>query len=196
MTSKNFRKAANAATLVDYRNKQYVVSDRVVEPDGPDISGVAVTETWTLPQPLANSLGFLPFAIVTNQQILKITSLTVGGVQQPVYVGTAQPFISFRHTWWYFPQTNVLIPPNIQGLNPFPDPAATSPDPMSGQTVVIQYIAPAQSSNVTTNDPLAPTLGTCGSGVYEVTEQVKGITQQSDLAAIAVALLAKSGVIP
>jgi hypothetical protein len=198
MTSGGFRKAANVASLVDYRNKEYVVSDRVVEPDNslPPITGTSITETWTLPQALANSLGYLPLSVVTNFPMLKVTGLKVNGVAQPVYIGTQFPFISFRHTWWYFPQTNNLIPPNIQGLNGFPDPAVTSPDPSPGDVVEISYIAPQQSSGVVTADPLAPAFGTCGSGVYEHVEQVKGITKQSDITAIATALLARSGQVP
>lgn len=201
-TSKNFRKAACAVTLVDYRNKQYVVSDRVVEPDNsvPGITGTPTVETWTLPQQLANDLGYLPLSIVTNFPMLKVTKLEVdsgsGFVEQPIYLGTQMPFISFRHTWWYFAQTNNLIPPNIQGLNIFPDPAVISPDPSPGDIVRISYLAPTQSSQVVVNDPLAPLHGTCGSGVYEVVEQVKGITKQSDLNAIAQALLVRSGVVP
>lgn len=202
MTSKNFRKAANVASLVDYRNKEYVVSDRPVEPDNsiPDITGTSTVETWTLPQTLANDLGYLPLSVVTNFPMLKVTKLEVnsgsGFVEQPIYLGTTFPFISFRHTWWYFAQTNFLIPPNIQGLNGFPDPASTSPDPSPGDVVRITYLAPTQSSGVVTADPLAPAFGTCGSGVYEHVEQVKGITKQLDITAIANALLARSGLIP
>ncbi len=198
MTSGNWRKGTNQASLVDYRNKQYVVSDRVVEPDNsvPGITGTPTVETWTLPQQLANDLGYLPLSIVTNFPMLKVTGLKVNGVAQPVYSGTQQPFISFRHVWWYFPQTNNLIPPNVQGTNGFPDPPLTSADPSPGDVVEISYLAPTQSAAVQTADPLAPLNGTCGSGVYEVVEQVKGITKQSDLNAIANALLAKSGLVP
>lgn len=197
MTSRNFRKAANVASLQLYYNKPYAVSDRVVEPDNsvPGIIGTPTVETWTLPQQLANDLGYLPLSIVTNFPILKITGLKVNGVSQPFYSGTQQPFISFRHTWWYFPQSNSLIPPNIQGANIFPDPPLTSADPSPGDVVEISYLAPTQSSAVVAGDPLAPTLGTCGSGVYEWVEQVKGITKQSDLKAIVEALLAKNGIV-
>ncbi len=201
LTSKNFRKAANAASLQLYFNKPYAVSDRVVEPDNavPGIVGTPTVETWTLPQQLANDLGYLPLSIVTNFPMLKVTKLEVdsgsGFVEQPIYVGTAMPFISFRHTWWYFPQTNFLIPPNIQGLNGFPDPPLTSPDPSPGNVVRISYLMPTQASAVVIGDPLAPTFGTCGSGVYEWVEQVKGITKQSDLKAIVQALLSKNGTV-
>lgn len=198
MTSRNFRKAANVASLVDYRNKEYVVSDRPVEPDNavPGITGTPTVETWTLPQQLANDLGYLPLSIVTNFPMRKVTGLKVNGVSQPVYVGTQFPFINLRHVWWYFPETNFLIPPNVQNQNIFPDPPVTSADPSSGDVVEVSYLAPTQASGVVIIDPLAPALGTCGSGIYEHVEQVKGITKQSSIAAIATALLARSGVIP
>lgn len=198
LTSNNFRNPACTVTLLDYRNKQYVVSDRVVEPDNgvPGITGIQTVETWTLPQQLANDLGFLPLSVVTNFPMNKVTGLKVNGVAQPVYVGTQLPNINFRHVWWYFPQTNYLIPPNVQNQNIFPDPPEISADPSPGDVVEVSYITPRQSSQVVTNDPLAPLHGTCGSGVYEVVEQVKGITKQSDLNAIAQALLVRSGVIP
>lgn len=197
MTSGNFRKAANLTSLQLYYNKPYAVSDRVVEPDNgvPGIIGTPTVEDWTLPQALANSLGYLPLSVVTNFPMLKVTGLTVNGVAQPVYVGSQFPFINLRHVWWYFPQTNNLIPPNVQNQNIFPDPAVTSPDPSPGDVIEISYLAPTQSSAVVAGDPLAPTFGTCGSGVYEWVEQVKGITKQSDLKAIVEALLAKNGII-
>jgi hypothetical protein len=202
MTSKNFRKAACAVTLVDYRNKEYVVSDRPIEPDNavPGIVGTPTVEEWTLPQQLANDLGYLPLSVVTNFPMLKVTKLEVdsgsGFVEQPIYVGTQSISINFRHVWWYFPQTNFLIPPNPQGQNGFPDPPLTSADPSPGDIVRISYLMPTQASQVVTQDPLAPLHGTCGSGVYEHVEQVKGVSKRSSMNAIAQALLTRSGVIP
>ena len=195
----NFRKASMMTSLLDFRTKQYAVSDRNVVPaaSSPAITGTPITETWTLPQALANSLGYLPLSIVTNFPILKITSLTVNGVLQPTYSGTTYPPLNFRHAWWYFPQANNLIPPSATNNNPiFPTPTPTSADPSNGDVVVINYIAPQQQSQVVTNDPLAPTFGTCGSGVYEIVEMVKGVTSQDVLNQIAQAILARSGSIP
>lgn len=197
-TSGNFRRAAMTATLQSYRNKEYVVSDRAVTP-GPNSTGIVgtpITETWTLPQQLANDLGYLPLSIVTNFPMLKVTELKVNLVPQAVYIGTTFPPINFRHVWWYFPQTNYLIPPNAANANPFADPSPTSADPSPGDVVEISYIAPQQNAQVVTQDPLAPSFGTCGSGVYEYTDQVKGIVYQSDLNAFAQAFLARFGVIP
>lgn len=201
LTSKNYRKAACLVSLESYRNQEYVVSDRVVEPDNavPGIIGTPTVETWTLPQQLANDLGYLPLSVVTNFPMLKVTKLEVdsgsGFVEQPIYPGTVYPNINFRHVWWYFAQTNNLIPPNVQGTNGFPNPPLTSADPSPGNIVRISYLAPTQSSQVVKDDPLAPLHGTCGSGVYEHVEQVKNITKRSSMLAIAQALLAQSGIV-
>lgn len=194
-TQPTFRAASMKTSLDNYRTKQYVLSDRNItpEPSSSGITGTSITETWTLPQPLAQSLGYLPDAIVTNFPILKITKLTVDGVEQPVYVQTQYPFINLRHTWFYAPQTPYLTGPNVQNQNPFPDPDPISPDPSPGAVIVIEYIAPQQQTQVTTNDPLAPSFGLCGSGIFEAVEQVKGIDKASDLKNLADALIAKFG---
>lgn len=197
-TSPNWRKANMTTSLLEYATKDYAVSDRTVTPSstssGP--AGSTVTETYTLPQQAAVDRGFIFGSIITNLPILKITGLTVNGTPQPTYLGTQSPNISFRHTWWYFAQAPYLYPPSLAGANGFPDPAITSPDPSPGDVVVVTYIAPAQQSAVVPGDPLAPSTGTCGTGTYEVVEQVKGISVQADLDAIATAALAKRNVIP
>lgn len=198
-TTPNFRRASMATSLADFRTKQYAISDRNVTPatNAPNITGTPIVETWTLPQALAGSLGYLPLSIVTNFPMLKVTGLKVNGVDQPIYIGTQYPPINFRHVWWYFPQTNNLIPPSITNNNiAFSSPALTSADPANGDVVEISYIAPQQAAQVVQNDPLAPTFGTCGSGVYEVVEQVKGVDSQDVLNQIATAILARSGDLP
>lgn len=197
-SNSGIRHVSMTSSLLEYATKDYAISDRTVTPDptttGP--TGMTVTETYTLPQQAAVDRGFIFGSIITNFPILNITALTVNGVSQPTYLGTQTPNISFRHTWWYFSGAPYLYPPSVQGLNPFPDPAVTSPDPTAGQVVVITYLAPAQQNAVVPGDPLAPTTGTCGTGTFEVVEQVKGISLQSDLNAIATAALAKRNVIP
>jgi hypothetical protein len=198
-TSANFRHITMTSSLLEYATKDYAISDRVVTPASPATTGpggTLTTETYTLPQQAAVDRGFILGSIITNYAMNKIVSLKVNGVAQPVYLGTQTPNISFRHTWWYFAQTNYLYPPSVQGFNPFPDPAAISADPSIGDVIEIQYLAPTQQSAVVPGDPLAPTSGTCGTGTYEVVEQVKGITLQADLDAIATAALAKRNVIP
>lgn len=196
-TSEYLLRASMTTSLLDYRTKSYAVSDRAVTPGAGStgITGTPVTETWTLPQQLANDLGYLHESIVTNFPILKITSLKVNGVSQPFYTGTLYPPINYRHVWWYFPQTPYLIPPSVTNTNPFADPPLTSSDPVDGDVVEISYISPLQNSQVVDTDALAPTFGTCGSGVYEGVTQVKGITSQADLNAIAQAILTKTSAI-
>ena len=196
MASKNFRKASMTTSLLEYATKDYALSDRAVTPGSSGVAGVLTTETYTLPQAAAAARGFLYDAIITNYPISSIYSLKVNGVVQPTYLGTVTPFINFRHTWWYFAGTPYLTGPNAQNQNPFPDPAVTSPDPSAGDTIEIKYFTPATNSQVKQTDPLAPTAGTCGSGIYEVVEQAKGITTQSDLNAIAAAALTRRSQIP
>jgi len=200
--SGNYRALTVTATLLDYRNVQYAVSNLKVAPAiaGPGSSGpagVSVTETYTLPQAAAQARGFLFGSIITQFNILGITSLKVNGVAQPVYRGTQ--LIDLEHVWWYFPGSPYLVPPNAQNANPFPPPPATSPDPVAGDVVEISYLAQEQSVAKVSGDPLAPPgpgTGTCGSGVYEAVEQVKNISLQSDLQAIAQAVLDRSGGVP
>lgn len=194
----NWRRGSMSTSLFEYRNKNYAVSDRNVTPaaDAPAITGTPIVETWTLPQALANSLGYLPLSIVTNFPMLKVTGLKVNGISRTAYSGTTYPPINFRHAWWYFPQTNNLIPPNAGNVAPFPEPADPSPDPAPGDVVEISYIAPQQSAQVVQQDPLAPSFGTCGSGVWEVVTQVKGVTSQDVLNQIATKEMEKSGVLP
>ena len=200
-------------TLLDYRNRQYVVSNLASVPGlaqqiaggggpgQPGYGGAVTTESYTVNQAAAVARGFLQGAGITNFPILQITKLTVNGVTQPTYLGTAG--YNFRHAWWYFPGTPYLIPPNAQNNNTaFPAPPVTSPDPMIGDVVVIQYIptASSQPAVVQSGSPLVPATpgaaGTWGSGVFENVYQVKNINLQGDLNAVASALLARSGTVP
>ena len=62
------------------------------------ITGTTIDETWVLPQQLAQDLGYLSDAIVTNFPILKINSLKVNGVDytDATYPQTIQPFINLE----------------------------------------------------------------------------------------------------
>ncbi|TAK97790.1 MAG: hypothetical protein EPO08_20720 [Rhodospirillaceae bacterium] len=199
-TSGNFRAASMTATLLDYRNQQFVVSNLNVVPGDAFAGGarsVSVTETYVVPQPAAVARGFLFGALITNFTILSITSLKVNGVPQPVHRGTE--FINFRSSWWYFPQTPYITPPNVQNTNPFPFPPILSADPIAGDVVEVAYVAEESNVQVVTDDPLAPPgpgTGTCGSGVYQAVEWVKNISLQGDLQAIAQAILDRSGGLP
>jgi hypothetical protein len=190
-------------TLLSYRNKEYVTSNLQVLPGG-GASSIAITETYTLPQAQATAAGFYLGVCVTNFPIGQITKLTVNGVTQPTYLGTAG--FNFRHAWWYFPGAPYLYAPNVQNDVPaLPDPPVTSPDPNSGDVVVITYVpwAPTgsptgvtPSAGIAIGTPLTATGGTCGSGIYEFVDQVKNVNHLNDLNAIAADILAKAGGVP
>jgi len=192
-------------TTLDYRNKQYAVSNlQVIPAKAGGAASLAIQETYTLPQAAAQAAGLLFGAIITNFPIGTITSMTVNGVSQPAYSGTL--LYNFRHAWWYFPGAPYLTPPNAQNDLPiYPNPPVTSPDPNAGDVVVINYVpstpsgAPvgsSQSAGIAIGTPLSAAGGTCGTGIYEAVEQVKNINLLSDLNAIAAAVLARSGGVP
>lgn len=182
----------------NFATKVYAISDRVVQPGGsggpPQPPGISVTETFTLPQQASVDRGFLFGSIITEFSILAITSLKVNGVSQAVYLGT-DPF-NFRHAWWFFPQTPYIIPPNAQNTNPFPDPPTSSADPTMGDVVEVQYISQQPTAQVQAGDPLSPTGGTCGSGIWEKVVQVQNVIYQDDLDTVAAAELLLYGQVP
>lgn len=213
-TSKNFRALIATGTLLDYRNVQYVKSNVAavpgvaeqqsggLSPGEPGYGGPVITEKYTLPQAAAEDRGFVLGAIVTNFPILQIVGLTVNGVSQPTYLGTVN--YNFQQAWWYFPGFPFLYAPDSDNDAPsLPSPPVTSPYPSSGDVVQISYIAVATSQSVVVNKngtPLSPSLpgaaGTWGSGIFENVAQVQNVNLQSDLNAIADALLSRSGDVP
>jgi hypothetical protein len=212
-STKNFRALSAQATLVDYRNVQYVVSNVTavpgvavqksggLSPGDPGYGGPTVTETYTLPQAKATEQGLELGVIIPNFAILQVTSLTVNGVAQPVQLGNQA--LNFQKSWAYFPGFQYLYAPYAGNNSPaLPYPATTSPYPNSGDVVVLTYIAiqTAQSAVVVSGTPLMPgtpgSAGTWGSGVFENVQQVKNLNLQSDLNAVAQALLTRSSDVP
>lgn len=213
-TSDNWRALSASATLVDYRNVQYVKSNLTavpglaaqqgggLSPGDPGYGGPVVTETYTIPQAAAVARGFLLGSIITNFPMGAITLLKVNGTPQPVQLGTSG--FNLEQSWWFFPGFPYLYPPSTQNNAPaFPYPAQTSPYPMTGDVVEISYVAigAAQSAVIAQgNGPLVPATpgvsGTWGSGTFENVQQVQNLNVQSDLNAIAAALLARSDFVP
>ena len=218
-TSDNWRAlSATATTAADYRNVQYVTSNLTavpgvaeqqsgpnpIAPGQPGFGGPVITETYTLPQAAAVARNLLFGVIITNFPIAQITALTVNGVAQPVINGTGLTEYNLQQSWWYDPGFPFLTPPYVGNDTPvFPYPPVTSPYPMSGDVVVISYIAISSSQQAVVamgNGPLVPATpglaGTWGSGIFENVQQVQNINLQGDLAAIAQALLNRSDYVP
>jgi hypothetical protein len=214
-TSGNWRALSATATLVDYRNVQYVVSNLTAVPGvatqqgggsgpgQPGYGGAVVTETYTIPQAAAQARGFDLGSVITNFPIGSITSLKVNGTPQPVYNGLQQ--YNFQQAWWFFPGFPFLYPPNAGNDTPaLPSPPVTSPYPMTGDVVEIQYIPVISSqtavviqSGAGPLEPSTPGLaGTWGSGVFENVQQVQNLNLQADMNALAQALLDRSDTVP
>jgi hypothetical protein len=204
--SANWRKLTVEQTLLNYRNKQWAVSDRNTVPTSGGTENVALTETYTLPQPAAQAAGFQLGALVLQMNWSQIVSITVNGTPVNfVDMGTGGAQYNIGGVYWGFPGSPYIYPPNAANNDPdFPDPpGGTDPAPNPGDVLVVSYISTVQTAAVTEQAALAPSdpnlgggNGTCGSGVYEAVEQVKGITTISDLNAIAQAVLNKLGGIP
>lgn len=184
-----------STTLLDYRNKQYVVSNRNVLPgDGSNPATAARTETFTAP---TGPAGLIANTLAVQLPILTVVSIKVNGVTNPfaTYLYETPP-VNTDLVWAYFPG-NIYVTPPISG--PF---STINP----GDVIVIQYVPFAQQASqqsvsplVVVTPPLPPPgeqFGTCGSGVYESVQQVNDITTQDDLDAYAQGLLARSGVVP
>lgn len=207
-SSRNWRALSASATLLDFRSKQYVVSNLAAvpgianqTPGQPGYGGTTVTETYTLPQAAAVARGFFLGSLVTNFPILSIVDLKVNGVSQVTYLGTSG--FNFRHVYWYFSGFPFLIPPNAANNTPiFPNPPTSSPDPSNGDVLVISYVTvqTSQSAVVQGGSPLVPATpgvaGTWGSGEFDNVAQVQNINLQSDLDGIANALLIRSNMVP
>jgi len=196
-TSRNWRDISVEQTLADYRNRQYAVSNLKTVPTGSGgISGVARTQSYTVPQAAAVARQFVYGAAVLDFPADAITSLKVNGTSFPVYSGTDPSTYNptspnYHQVWWWFPGEPYVTPPT-----------SGAHVPMAGDTVEIQYITSANNAGVIAGEALTPTdteenpLGTCGSGVFEAVEQVQDVSLVSDLQAIAQAILDRSGGIP
>lgn len=196
-TSRNWRTLGRERSLIDFRTKEYAVSNLKTVPTGiGGVSGITRSQTYTVPQAAAVARQFINGAAVLDFPADAIVSLTVNGTPFQVYSGsdpaTYNPTNSNYHqVWWWFPGSPYVNPP-VSGPNV----------PANGATVVIQYITSASQAAVQSGSALAPTdpdenpLGTCGSGIYEHVTQVDDISLVSDLDAIATAELTRSGGVP
>jgi len=198
-TSGNYRNLSVRQTLQDYLNRQVVVSNLTVVPEGSGAgaSGPVTTETYVFGpngQQAAFNAGLAFGYILLSLPLRAIVSFKINGLAKLVYSinDAAAPAYGSVEAWYYFGS------PQGGGQMLFPGFL----DVHNGDTVEIQYVPLTQSSAVTEGDALDPsippgaTLKLCGSGRYEAAEQVKDISLRSDLEAIARALLDRKGGIP
>ena len=211
-TSANYRSLLVEETNIDYANTVYAVSNLNVLPGsgtgGGGGGGTGVgsnTETFVctngnigLVFQISPVDGLLyPYAINTSLPIGTLYSVTVNGVNQVVVnltewngeVPTASP--QFGPFLWGPGGTTVSA-----GLvGPLGLPV--------GSTVVINYTPYTSNAQAQLGEALSPidpatggTLGTCGSGIYELAVQVKNVSTVADLNAIAQAELTKRNGLP
>lgn len=187
-----------------YRNKQYAVTNLNVLPGsgtgGSAGAGGTKTETFTWATSDPNivvdpNTGFL-IALQVSLPIGKVVSMTVNGNAQSVinfsqYTGQTRTG-SNDYLWFY----------GVGGGNQRISP--TYLDVPASAVVVVNYIpgtitnaaAVMAGTALAPENPSGDPFGTCGSGVFEAVQQVKDISSQADLDAIAEAILARSGGIP
>ena len=195
-TSQNWRGVSDSlglqvtTTLQDYRNKQYVVTNRNIRPEG--AGGPQITEAYNLGpngQQQAFDAGF-PFGyILLNFPISAVISVKVNGVSKNHYdinEPSSPPYGSGANDWYFYRLEQLVFPSNSGTL-------------VNGDLIEIIYVS--TTTNVVSGEgealvPVDPTLGQCGSGLYEAVEQVQDIEFSEDLTALAESILTKAGGVP
>lgn len=203
-SSSNWRNLSYKRTLIDYRNKEYAISNLNVVPGGSGGgAGAGITETFTMVsgitdpftsfhfgrQQAAFDHGLADSYIWLQVPVSAILSLKVNGTSYPIYDSNTIPAVLPAHWWAYFAGAEICWPAVwlAEGLSP-------------GDVVVVQYL-PVAAAAVQTGvalDPggIGPLAGTCGSGIYEHVTQTLNLDNQADLNAVAAAELARSGGVP
>ena len=194
---------ANATS--GYRNKEYVVSNLNVLPASGSSGGsgpATVTETFTFangqPGVISQILGgvLTPVAVSVSLPIGSVTAMLVNGdAQTTVEFGQFDGQTPSGPTdyLWFWTQGGTEL--------------SWTDGPVPGSSLISVTYIPGNSqgtsqSSVVVGSAISPTapsgakLGTCGSGIFEVADQVKNISSISDLNALAGDLLARSGSIP
>ncbi len=202
-STRNYRKLhaqysiSGSSATSGYRNKQYVVSNLNAVPGGGTGGGgggTPTTETFTYSSGspgIIDSPPGVPYFVVASLPIASVVSMT--------FNGSAQTVENFQFWDGKGPQT----PPDYGVWFYLAGYSQLGPDDIAppGGTVVLTYI-PGDGTNSggvgvgTAFVPSGNPLGGCGSGVYEDVQQVKDISSQSDLNALATAYLARSGGLP
>lgn len=205
----DFRSLVVAPTNINYANQIVAVSNLTVLPGsgssgggggGGDGTGTN-TETYVMTPGnigvLTLSDGTTIIGVSTAQPIGTLYSITINGDAQTVveltqWSGQEPNFgtSDFGPWFWTSNATNVTL--SVLSGAAFP---------ISGTTLVINYTPYTTNAQASIGEALSPvdpatgdTLGTCGSGVYQLAIQVQNVSSVDDLNAIAVAELAKRSV--
>jgi hypothetical protein len=205
----DFRSLVVTPTNINYANKIYAVSNLTVLPGSGSSGGGGGggngtgTNTETTVMTVGNigvltlSDGTTIIGIATAQPIGTLYSITVNGFAQTVveitqWAGQEPNFgTSDFGPWFWTSNTNNVTLSVISG----------AAFPIAGATLVINYTPYTTNAQASVGEALTPidpatggTLGTCGSGLYELAIQVQNVSSVTDLNAIAVAELARRGV--
>lgn len=189
---------------LNYRNKQYAVSNRTVLPGagssggGSGVGSNTETFTYTVGQPGILSAtqpdgSVAPYGIQLTLPVGTLYSLTVNGVTQVIVAydqwAGQEPTAPPQYGPWFWLNGNSSVVASIFGV--------------TGVTVVVNYTPAATSVAASFGQALTPVdpatgdaLAGCGSGLYEAVVQVQNVTSIDGLNAIAQAVLNKSGGIP
>lgn len=184
-----------------FRNKEYVVSNLNVLPgsgtggSGGSGGGTVETFTFTLGQPgIWEDPPGTAYGVLTSLPIQQVLSMTVNGNVQTVFELSSfsgQTSTGPNDFLWAFLAGDSQLGPTF---GPIP----------TGATIVVTYV-PGNGTNSasvvvgTASNPLTPTgptFGHCGSGIFEVIDQVKNVSNIDDLNALAQSFLNRSGAIP
>jgi hypothetical protein len=213
-SSQNYRALQVSATNVGYANQIFAVSNLSVLPGSGSSTGGGAgdgtgsnTETFVLEQ---GNIGvvflkspvdgnFYCYGINVSMPIGALYSITVNGVVQNNLVNVQSPPYPYptvgsapQYGPWQWLSNSTTLGATLVGPSGLP----------TGATVVINYTPYTTNTATGTGEALSPidpatggTLGTCGSGIYQLAIQVQNISSIASLNAIAAAELAKRGVL-
>lgn len=206
---------SGAGVTTGYRNQQFVVSNLNILPGSgtggssgtSGSSGITETFDFANGQPGITS-GYVggvlkPIFFNTSLPISSVISITVNGVVQTFYEvsqNTGEQYMGGTDYVWFYNSVNTIA--GSSGSNQGVTAQGVLAVP-SGATIIIEYVpGTVNATNAAASQvgsalvPSEGTFGTCGSGIYQNVLQVKNISTQADLNAIAAAELSKSGGIP
>lgn len=204
----NFRSLTVAPTNIDYANKIYAVSNLTTLPGSGSSGGGggggtgigSTTETYVT---TVGNIGVLVlpdgttiYGIQTTLPIGTLYSITVNGFPQTVvelteWSGQEPVFSTDDFGPWFWTSNGQSVTLSVLSGAAFP---------IAGATLVINYTPYTSNAQASVGEALTPvdpatggTLGTCGSGIYELAIQVQNVSSVDDLNAIAQAELVKRG---